>query len=332
MLAPAHITLRGNGRGYMQFGDLLAELDCEVQYIRGKEQLAFIWKGIELDGPASGSGRVWLRGRDLRGKIERSGKSFGFDAEASAPMPKSPLWRATAQRRKGNRPPTETPHRKIKTRSEEFPPAGNGMTKLGTTDFTDQMYRGVAAWYVVAVEARLDAVAREFALIRKARRLVRNVGVLPARKHEAVGSLIPIIRVRNSLWTVLLPAVHFITQRHLNDYCQDAKELSARLKTRAVAYCAEDTANGMGFVLWDSGRLLEQADFERGSDRCEFKSERRALPPREVYDERFPDEIFRELGIYVPLCVSRKSAKPGIAAHRKAAPMVERAHLIELQP
>jgi hypothetical protein len=211
-------------------------------------------------------------------------------------------------------------------------PATGAATRYGTKDFTDLMFAGSPSWYIFAVEAPIDAVLDEFIRLRKAKEVFRDVPVLRARKQEDVGALIPVVQVPGNPWAVVLRAPGYVNSNHLAEYRVDAGTLSKRLKTRAIAFCGEDTSGSAGYQLYDSGKLIESAEWANGDDSCsEFTSKRRKLPEREVFDETFADEVFSELGIYVPVCFGTKGSKPNLVVEKASTGMVERAHLIDLE-
>lgn len=202
---------------------------------------------------------------------------------------------------------------------------------MGSMDFTDMMYEGHPEWYIFAVEGTLDSVTDEFVRLRKAKRVFRGVGIGRLRKHELIGMLTPIVELVDSGWVVVLRAMNYVTSQQLEEYREDAKHLSKRLKRRAIAFATEDTSGMMAYELYNSGKSIEQAEWERGGEECRFTSTRRKLPKREDYHTSFADEIFRELGIYVPVCVGRREPKPCLAVGKGSAGAIKCANLVELE-
>lgn len=190
------------------------------------------------------------------------------------------------------------------------------------------MYQGVPSWYVFAVEAPLDAVTDAFTNLRKAKRIIHDVPVVPVKKHEAIGLLIPVVQAVGSSWVVVQRAACHVTSQLLKHFSEDAKTLSARLKTRAIAFAAEDTSGSGGYELYERGAQVERAFWGETSG---FTSKRRETPKHDTYDTSFADEVFRELGIYLPVCLGRDGAKASLAIDKTASGTVERAHLVELE-
>lgn len=225
----------------------------------------------------------------------------------------------------------ESPDRGVRhtnTMPKTKKPENTSSPKLGSKDFTDMMYRGVPSWYVFAVEAPLDDVTEAFTRLRQAKRVVRDVPVVPTKKYESIGVLVPVVKPVGSSWVVVQRAACLVTSQQLNQYAEDAKTLSKRLKTRAVAFAAEDTSGSGGYDLYEYGTQVERACW---GELSEFASKRRKTPKHDTYDVSFVDETFRELGIYLPVCLGRDGAKPSLAIDKSATGVIERAHLVELE-
>jgi hypothetical protein len=112
---------------------------------------------------------------------------------------------------------------------------------------------------------------------------------------------------------------------------QEAKELSSRLKTRAITFFAEDTSGAMGYEIFENGKSLESAEWESGGDFSRFKSTLREEPPLEVVEDDFADELFRTQGIYLPACYPKsKGQKQWLAVESASLNTIERADLIQL--
>ncbi len=202
------------------------------------------------------------------------------------------------------------------------------LPKLGIKDFADTMYQGVPAWYLFVVEAPLDEVLKEFTRLRKMKRIIRDVPLVGIKKYESIGLTVPVVRVMGSSWTIVQRAICIVTSQQLRDYAEDAKVLSARLKTRAIAFAAEDTSGSGGYELYEKGVQIEKAEWGESSG---FTSKRRKTPKHDTYDTAFVDGVFRDLGIYVPVCYGRDGASPALAIDKKSSGSIERAHLVELE-
>jgi len=71
-----------------------------------------------------------------------------------------------------------------------------------------------------------------------------------------------------------------VTSQQLKEYAEDAKTLSAQLKTRAIAFAAEDTSGSGGYELYERGTQVERAYW---GDTCGFTSKRPNCLERETF-------------------------------------------------
>jgi hypothetical protein len=86
---------------------------------------------------------------------------------------------------------------------------------------------------------------------------------------------------------------------------EDAKELSARLRTKAIAFVYEKKDDTLGYDLFENGRLAEHAQWIEDGSVCRFKSRFRRKPGKEEPAQEFVDKVFRQQGIYLPACHPR---------------------------
>lgn len=132
---------------------------------------------------------------------------------------------------------------------------------------------------------------------------------------------------------------------------KEAKELSAKLQTKAITLSEEDTSAAIGYDFFENGELSEK--FEEAPDfNFTFESKLRAKPDikfdvdddDEDYDTeqeydvsaeprvKFIDEFFSELGIYLPACWWRSiNGKPALEVETTSENTIVRADWISLQ-
>src|SRR5262249_34041680 len=111
----------------------------------------------------------------------------------------------------------------------------------------------------------------------------------------------------------------------------DAKALSAQLKTKAISFVAEDTSGALQIDLFDAGKLVEQAQWVDGGSFSVFESARRKQPKIAEIDNKFANKTFSDLGIYLPACYPRGKGKNlCLCAEKQSLDRIQTAHLLEL--
>ncbi|MFM8901722.1 MAG: hypothetical protein ACKOF9_17540 [Burkholderiales bacterium] len=69
MEAPAHITLRDDLTGALQFGLVQADIDACVSDADGVERVEFSWSGVDENDPVSGRGWMVETADQAQGRI-----------------------------------------------------------------------------------------------------------------------------------------------------------------------------------------------------------------------------------------------------------------------
>lgn len=69
MEAPAHITLRDDLTGALQFGLVQGDIDARVSVADGVARVAFSWSGVDENDPVSGRGWLDVTGDQAQGRI-----------------------------------------------------------------------------------------------------------------------------------------------------------------------------------------------------------------------------------------------------------------------
>jgi len=199
---------------------------------------------------------------------------------------------------------------------------------LGIKDFIE-LNRAQMEWSLFAVKAPADAVARAFAKFHKITRWNQNVRLKPKKGMQFVARLTVVVKIRQNPWTVVLRSIMDVSVEELVGVPKEAKAISAALKTRAISFIAEDTSSALGYQIFDSGKLVESADWENGCAFHSFSSKLRQKPALERVDNDFADSLFREEGIYVPACYPcGEGNKAWLAVDPKSGKAIERAHLM----
>lgn len=199
---------------------------------------------------------------------------------------------------------------------------------LGVKDFTRMDVH--PEWSVFAVKAPGDAVAKALAEFRKPVRLDRRVPLKPAKKFEQIARLTAVVVVKANPWTVVLRSVGDVSSQELEGVPEEAKTISAKLKARAATLLFEDTSHAMGYALYERGRLLEEAEWERGGEMSSFTSTLRQQPKRKRFGEDFADQLFRSEGIYIPACYPRmEGGRVWLSVQKPSVGLIDRADLLE---
>ena len=69
MDAPAHITLRDDLTGALQFGQVQGDIDARVSSVDGVARGEFSWSGADENDPMSGRGWLEVTGDQAQGRI-----------------------------------------------------------------------------------------------------------------------------------------------------------------------------------------------------------------------------------------------------------------------
>ena len=224
-------------------------------------------------------------------------------------------------------------------RSEELKPEkaqinlqpDNHSEHLGITHFLKFMYDGQPEWSLFAVKASIDDVSEMFVQFRKAKNITINVLLKPAGEYDDLSNAIAIVKVKNNPWTIVFRSLLTVDSAELENVPVETKELSIRLKTRAITFIGEDTSGAMGFEIYKNGKLLEKAEWESGGEFFSFESTLRERPELEEVGDEFADQVFRKEGIYLPACYPKSDGgKSWLAVEKNSENVIERADLVEL--
>ena len=172
---------------------------------------------------------------------------------------------------------------------------------------------GHPEWVVVAAEAPIEKVSSLLASTHSAKQVFHQVPVRLARKQdEEIAALVAVVKCAGTSWSV----AHLVLSLPINeaDYKsaqQDARMLSAKLKTRALTFVGEDTSLTMVYHLYRNGREILQKEWDQAQTRA-------------------ADKAFAELGLYLPACYPcAERGAPWLATTSSSISRVERATLIK---
>jgi len=208
----------------------------------------------------------------------------------------------------------------------------NNLDHRGTTHFLKFMYDGQPEWSLIAVKAPIDDVSTTFAQLSKAKRRAINVPVKPAGGDgDELSAAVAVVQVKNNPWTIIFRSLLTVDSDEIENVPKEAKELSVRLKSRAITFIGEDTSGAMGYEIYEDGKLMEKAEWEGGGEFFTFKSKLRKKPELEEVGDDYLDAVFSGAGIYLPACYPKiEDGKSWLAVEIISADTIHRADLIEL--
>jgi len=158
----------------------------------------------------------------------------------------------------------------MKTRSPaRIPPA-----PLGASEFLAFIEDwGHPEWVVLAAEAPVDQVSRLLASAHWSKQVFHHVPIRPARKRDKeIAPLVAVAQCAGSPWTVAYLVLSLpISTPDLTSAQEDARMLSSKLKTRALAFLARTLR-----VRWPTG----STGTDRTSTRRSGTRHRRVQPTK----------------------------------------------------
>jgi hypothetical protein len=169
----------------------------------------------------------------------------------------------------------------------------------GASDFLKHVNQGQPEWTLVAAEAGVEEVAAVLAELRQATVWEKDVAGRPV---EAAPRFTFAVRLHGHGWTLAPLSVGWAQLEDFEAARRDARELSQRLGTLALAFFGEDTACTIGYELFDRGERVECVEWEDGGDLLRFESTRRQKPARFNGAWKNIDRTIAELGLYVLPC------------------------------
>jgi hypothetical protein len=203
---------------------------------------------------------------------------------------------------------------------------------VGIADFLKFMHDGQPEWSLLAIKAPIDEVTDEFADIHGAETVLRDAPRKPAtEKYDDVAEQIAIVHVKDNPWTIVFRSLLYVDEDNIESAHEEAKELSARLNTKALTFVGEDTSGSQAYKLFEKGKLLEEAEWEVGGELYTFKSKLRKKPAIETVGDEFAEGFFTEQEIYLPCCYPKyDDGHSWLAVENVSLEFIERVDLIEL--
>jgi ankyrin repeat protein len=202
---------------------------------------------------------------------------------------------------------------------------------LGIKDFLTAVYTTETEFSLVAIKAPLKDVRRQFAELYTVSKWVRRVPLKQAEKNEGVDAkLIGVVGLKTGDWTIFFRSIFFSNDEVMSQVAAYARQLSAKLKTRAISFVGEGTCDVMGYELYEKGEKLEEVQWDAGLDILSFESKLRKKPSQETIGDEWADKLFRSEGIYLPVCYPRsENGTSWLAVQGASADSIAEADIIE---
>jgi hypothetical protein len=141
-----------------------------------------------------------------------------------------------------------------------------------------------------------------------------------------------VAKVRNNPWTIVLRSLGDVPGDVLTSTRRDAEAISKKLKTRLVAYFREDTSGVQNYSIYQSGKVIERAEWDLADRKPVLKSRRKPRPKAAMKGVAFADAVFSDLGIYLPACFVRHTANAcWLVADKPSFSAIERANVLEIR-
>jgi hypothetical protein len=171
---------------------------------------------------------------------------------------------------------------------------------------------GHPEWLVLAVESPIGQVSALYASMCGAKRTWSAVAVHPAKKKDDMASLVALVQAKDCAWTVIYRLMCYpIGSRDIEQGTKTAQELSAKLKTRALAFFGEDTSGAMEFSLHRNGKYAGTTSWESQNDPA--------------------DAAFEKLKLNVPVCYPCRAGKAvWIAVREPWTESIQRADIVDI--
>ena len=204
--------------------------------------------------------------------------------------------------------------------------------QVGITEFLKFMHDGQPEWSLLAVKAPIDEVTDELADLLGAETVLRDAPRKPTtEKYDEVAGQIAVVHVKDNSWTIVFRSLLYVDEENIESVNEEAKELSARLNTRAITFVGDDTSGSQAYKLFEKGKLLEEAEWEVGGELYTFKSKLRKKPAIATVGDEFADGFFSEQEIYLPCCYPKyDDGQSWLAVEKISLDAIERADLIDL--
>jgi hypothetical protein len=183
-------------------------------------------------------------------------------------------------------------------------------TKIGISDFTDFMSQGQPEWGVVAIRTHdqhaVEELSKELARPKITVQvplacyedLMLSLQESDPEELDGAAAMIPVLRLKGSDWILVFHSIG----SYSTEVDELAQSLSSKLKTRCIAFSAEDTSAAMGYAIYENGDRKEKAVL---GDTLAFESKERARPNLKDTEDAgmgFLEQVFTENGIYLPAC------------------------------
>jgi hypothetical protein len=169
---------------------------------------------------------------------------------------------------------------------------------------------GHPEWIILAAEAPVEKVAIAYAAAKSAKRHWPEIPIHQlTRKDDEIAPLVAIVQPADCPWSIIYRCLCLpIESDDVEAAQKDAQLLSAKLKTKAFAFCGEDTSMAMACILYQKGRQTGSKDWDSQFDEA--------------------DKAFSNLGLYLPICFPRRAGKKSWLAAKEPS-QIQRVDLLD---
>ena len=136
-------------------------------------------------------------------------------------------------------PPAEKKSTGVKATNGEAKPKS---PPLGASHFLKLANRGEQEWSLFAIEAPLEKVTEALSQHLKIASCQRGIEIKKTRKNDELARHIAVVQIKDNPWIVVLRSLFYLDRNNPSGAEDDAKALSAQLKTKAISFVAEDTS------------------------------------------------------------------------------------------
>jgi hypothetical protein len=172
---------------------------------------------------------------------------------------------------------------------------------------------GHPEWVVLAAEAPIGPVSKVLAAAHSAKEVLHRVTLRAAGKQDnEIAPLVAVAQCANAPWSVVFVSLCLpVGEGDFRSAQDDARLLSSKLKTRALAFIGEDTSGAMGYRLYRNGEEVGQKEWDQSKTGA-------------------ADKAVAELGLYLPACYPcTRRGETWLAVAGSSLSRLERADLIK---
>lgn len=192
---------------------------------------------------------------------------------------------------------------------------GQKANAFGAEDFISFIHDwGHPEWVLLAVEAPVEETSRNFSLLYSAKERMYTVPIRGFQKgDDLIAPVVAVVQPKGSPWSVVFRTLCLpIGLEDIKRAEKDAHTLSAKLKTRALAFVGENTSFAMSYSLFSKGKMVERKAWDSQQDSA--------------------DAAFAKLKLYLPACYpNRRGNSTGVIELKSSEGQIQRADILDIR-